>query len=183
MILIGWPGSQFGSHIWELNCSHFGWKSGLKQILKFSPMWEPTRWTQIFNFFNFFLKNQIFIWKPESSSQDLKQTCFIGSSCSSSHMGLLLLAPLVRFSLGAATLLLLLLHFSSYFYCSSCIIILLSLLPLLFFLLLLLFSLYCYYSSFNYYYSFFSHGSSSCPVVVTLLTWCCSFLLMKQLSY
>jgi len=82
------------------------------------------------------------IWKPESSSQDLKQTWFIGSSCSSSHMGLLLLAPLVCFlTWGCFSFPLAMTFFS---------LTSITLLPLLFF------SLYCHYSSFySYYFSQF----------------------------
>jgi hypothetical protein len=100
----------------------------------------------------FFFKTTewVFTSQPKSGPQGLEQIWFIGSSCSSFHMGLLLLA-----------LLALLLAWGYY---SSPLAI------TFFLLLLLLFSLLPL---------FFSHYSFSSPVAVTFLTWCCSFTLAK----
>jgi len=162
--------------------SHFGCTSGWNPILRFSPMWEPTRKTGIGNVLKKRRTEWVFTWQPKSDSQGLKQIWFIGSSCSSFYMGLLLLALLVLLLSGgyyssplASTffLLLLLLFFHYYYFLFitllftaiilSPVITFLSLWLLLFFLLLL----------------FFSHYSFSFVVAVTFLTWCCSFPLTK----
>jgi len=165
VILIGWPGSQFSSHIWELNCSHFGWKLGLKLILKFSPMWEPTRRTRIEISF-FFIKTTKFSYEnPNPVLKILNKlgswfllfffshgAAAIGSSCSSSHSGLLLfsscyyifpltsiaLLPLLFFSLSLLPLL-----FSHYYFSLFIAIILLLITITLLFPWLFLLSCCC----------------------------------------
>ncbi len=130
--------------------------------------------------FNFFLKErQLDGFSHENPNPVLRVLNKFGSLVPLVlllHMGLLVLAPLVLLSLGAAAhLLLLLLFFKTS----------ITLLPLLFL------SLYCYYSSpiitslslllllFSLLLLFFSHCSYLFPVAITLLTWCCSFPLMK----
>jgi hypothetical protein len=129
-----------------------GLKLGFKVLTSFSLIWELTTKTGIEK------KKQrtkrVFTWKPEAGSQGIKQILFIGSSCSSSHMGLMLLAPLVLLltegcyssPLAFTSFLLLLLLFFHYYsslfiaitysffdcYNSSLIITFLSLLLLLF---------------------------------------------------
>ncbi len=92
---------------------------------------------------------------------DFSVSFLLGSSCSSSHLGLLLFSCCY--------------YFFSHTAITFPIIILLSFLLLLFsftaiaVLPLLLFSLYWYYSSL-YYYLLFSHCSYSFPVAVTLVS-------------
>jgi len=90
--------SVLGGSQWvtQFSCSHFGWKLSWKLVLRFSPMWEPTRRTRTGK--NHLWKERtgwVFTWKPKSGSQGFKQIWFIGFCCSSSYMGLLLLALLV----------------------------------------------------------------------------------------
>ncbi len=90
--------SVLGGSQWmtQFSCSHFGWKLSWKLVLRFSPMWEPTMRTRTGKKHLWKERTQwVFTWKPKSSSQGSKQIWFIGFCCSSSYMGLLLLALLV----------------------------------------------------------------------------------------
>ncbi len=110
-------------------------------------------WFKFYFIFKLFLRIE-HVLSSNSDSVLRVFVSFIGSSCSSSHVELLLLAPLD-----------LLLTWGCYFFHVVITFFLLLLFTLLFtvithlFLLLLL----------------FSHCSSSFPVAITLLTWCLLF--------
>ncbi len=120
--------------------SRLGCKSGWNPILRFSPMWEPTRKTGIGNVF---FKKQPNGFSHHNPNLVLKVLNKFGSL-----VPLVLLFTwgccywlfLLFFSLGATTLLLLLLLFSSYCYYSSLYCHYSFPITLFLFLLLLLFS-------------------------------------------
>ncbi len=150
-------------------------------FLMWEPEWKPTSgfqmtenrlWEQV--------QMYTFLGAPDRFSHRTQirfsefAVSFIGSSCSTSHMGLLLFSCCYYFFPHTAITFLPLLFFSLYYYYSSfyCyyfspIFTVLSLLVLLFSLLLLL----------------FSHCSYSFPVAVTFLTWCRSLRVMKSFNY
>jgi len=126
------------------------------------PNWKPTVGSGYENRFKCIHIYNVFE-EPDRFSQITQirfSVSFIDSSCSCSHLGLLLFSCCYYFFSHTAITFLPLLFFCLYYYYCSPIITALSLLLLL-----------------------FSHCSYSFPIAFTFLTWCCSFHVMKSFNH